>query len=69
MYKCDSGIYNILYDQALKSNMCKKYGCVILYRNKIISSGFNRYKAKLYLGDNKYYDQINMLFMRKKPLF
>lgn len=45
-------INDILYNQALKSNMYKKYGCVIVYRNKIISYGYNHYKSKLYIGDN-----------------
>ena len=50
MSSCE--ITDILYQQALKSNMYKKYGCVIVYRNKIISVGFNHYKSKLYIGDN-----------------
>jgi deoxycytidylate deaminase len=31
----------IAYKQALKSNVNKQYGAVIVYRNKIISSGYN----------------------------
>ena len=34
----------ILIDVALKSNMLHKHGCVILHRNKILSTGYNYYK-------------------------
>lgn len=32
---------NLAYNEALKSNMNTQYGCVIVYRNTVISSGFN----------------------------
>jgi len=35
---------DILISTALKSNMTSKYACVILYRNKIISTGYNTFK-------------------------
>lgn len=33
-------------EQALKSPMADKYGAVLVYRNRIISSGFNYYTWK-----------------------
>jgi deoxycytidylate deaminase len=33
----------ILHDIALKSPCDRQYGCVILYRNKIIATGYNYY--------------------------
>ena len=33
--------------QASKSPMETKFGAVLIYRNKIISSGFNSYKTRL----------------------
>lgn len=48
-------ICDILYISASKSNMCKKYGCVIVYRGKVIAAGFNQYKNKLYLGEKPLY--------------
>ncbi len=47
--KC-SNIKDLLHTTALKSSMEKKYGCVIVYRNKVVSTGYNRYKSKLYLS-------------------
>ena len=35
---------NILYNTIQKSNMNTKYACAIVYRNKILSIGINRYK-------------------------
>jgi|UniRef100_A0A6C0EEG8 deoxycytidylate deaminase len=40
----DIDLTKILIDVALKSNMIHKHGCVILHRNKIISTGYNYYK-------------------------
>jgi len=28
-------------EQAKKSNMSKKYGCIIIHRNKIVGQGYN----------------------------
>lgn len=39
-YKMD--IYDETRREALKSSMKNRYGCVIVYRNKIIASGHNR---------------------------
>lgn len=36
----------VAIDNALKSSMKHRYGAVLLYRNKIISSGYN-YDTKL----------------------
>ena len=32
---------NVAIEQAMKSVMLNKYGCVIIHRNKIISTGYN----------------------------
>ncbi len=45
-----SNISELLYTLALKSNLAHRYGCVIVHRNKVIATGFNRYKAKLYIS-------------------
>ena len=47
----------ILYDSIIKSNMISKYACAIIYRNKIISIGINKYKTfmiKSNYESNKY---------------
>ena len=41
-------LIKLLIDTAMKSNMNHKYGCAIIFRNKIISTGYNYYK--LYNG-------------------
>jgi deoxycytidylate deaminase len=48
---CD--ILNILINTALKSTMNHKHGCIIMYRNKIISTGYNYFKGRL---SNNYSD-------------
>jgi deoxycytidylate deaminase len=48
---------NILFNTIQKSNMNSKYACAIVYRNKIISIGINRYKIFEITSDyetNKY---------------
>ena len=37
----------IAREQALKSNMSKRYGCVLIRRNKVLSEGFNHYKPDM----------------------
>ena len=44
----DIELINLLTTTAMKSNMTHKYGCAIIFRNKIISTGYNYYK--LYNG-------------------
>ena len=43
-------ITELLFTLASKSSLAHKYGCVIVHRNKIISTGYNRFKAKLYIS-------------------
>lgn len=38
-------------EQALKSPMNNKYGAVLIYRNKIIASGFNYYTHNKFLNN------------------
>jgi len=45
-------IIETLIKTALKSNMKHKHGCVILYKKKIISKGFNYYKISNLLYNN-----------------
>lgn len=45
-----TNISQLLYTLALKSNLAHKYGCVIVHRNKVIATGYNRYKSKLYIS-------------------
>jgi uncharacterized LabA/DUF88 family protein len=40
----DFDLLELLITTALKSNMTHKHACVIKYRNKIISTGYNYYK-------------------------
>jgi cytidine deaminase len=51
-------LYDILYNTAMKSNLIHKYSCAIILRNKILSIGYNYYKAKSWSTDiyecNKY---------------
>ena len=42
----NSNFINVAYEEALKSNMYKKYGTVLIHKNKIISSGYN-YSIKI----------------------
>ena len=47
-------ITDILKNTALKSNMIHKHACLITYRNKILTTGYNHYKiwnGKIY-NDN-----------------
>ena len=46
----DLNIDKIMYDTASKSTFAHKYGCVILHRNKIIATGYNRFTSKLYIS-------------------
>lgn len=45
-------IEDTLYDSIIKSNMNTKYACAIVYRNKIISIGINKYKK--YIIESNY---------------
>jgi deoxycytidylate deaminase len=50
---------NILYENALKSNMQHRHACIIIFRKKIISVGYNYYKlwnGKIYSDFNKSYE-------------
>jgi len=42
-------IHNFLYNAIIKSNMTSKYACAIIYRNKIIAIGINKY-SKFYIS-------------------
>ena len=44
-------ITSLLFQIALKSPQSLKYACIITYRNKVISCGFNRYCRKYSLVD------------------
>ena len=37
------GLKDLLLETALKSKMATPYACVIVHRNKILSTGFNDY--------------------------
>lgn len=37
----DSDYFSIAYEIAKKSNMRKRHGCVIVYKNEIVGIGFN----------------------------
>ena len=39
-------IINLIKETASKSPLILKYACIITYRNKIISCGFNKYDGK-----------------------
>jgi deoxycytidylate deaminase len=39
-------LINLAYEQALKSTMKRKYGAVLVYRNKVIGMGYN-YSTKI----------------------
>lgn len=45
-----TNITELLYKLALKSSLAHRYGCVIVHRNKVIATGYNRYKSKLYIS-------------------
>jgi deoxycytidylate deaminase len=32
---------NLAYQEALKSSLKKKYGAVLIYRNKVVGKGYN----------------------------
>jgi deoxycytidylate deaminase len=51
-YKIEDNLYN----SVIKSSMNSKYACAILFRNKIISIGINKYKTCKYEKqfDSKY---------------
>lgn len=57
MVKSDT-LFELLVTTALKSNMLHKHGCVITYRNKIISSGYNFYKIT-----NNIYNYSNDIYI------
>ena len=51
-------ISELLIKTALKSNMHHKHGSIIIYRNKILSTGYNYYNllnGKIY-NNNNYYE-------------
>ena len=51
---CRFEIINLLIDLAKKSNMRKRYACVIIYQGKIISSGYNfRKNSQNRIPDNE----------------
>ena len=56
-----NNIMETLIYTALKSNMKHKHGCVILYKNKIISSGYNSY-----IITNKIYNNHNECYVHDK---
>ena len=55
-------LIKLLIDTALKSNMIHRHGCVILYRNKVLSTGYNYYK----ISDSKIYNNYTSDYQANK---
>ena len=52
-------LIELLINTASKSNMAHKHGCVIMYRNKVISTGYNYYKisnGNIYKNNDNIYE-------------
>lgn len=43
--KMKDNLYTLAHQEALKSPMDKKYGAVLVWRNKVVSKGFNHYST------------------------
>lgn len=46
----DLNIDKLMYETASKSTFAHKYACIIVHRNKIIATGYNRFTSKLYIS-------------------
>lgn len=44
--KANFALQDLLLQVASKSNMHLKYACAIIYRNKVIATGFNTYETQ-----------------------
>ena len=47
--------YDTCLDCACKSCMDRRYGAILVYRNKIVSSGYNSYRGNIKNNKNSFY--------------